>query len=216
MKESKVQRRREDAPVDTQAAASSFETMLALEAVHSDTDLARILDTDMARIFSVNQNDGMLQTAPRPVSRTDVWELLNQCLANCVDLHNQCKQAQWNVTDTVALAPCFAQTAEAVENYADRLAACLASLGGVPAGAFDTVAERSGLNAYPSTRLRDHQHADAVASALAVMSVSLRADLVTMGRGCDRQTSALLQALSRSIDWHLDRVTTHTQPVAAG
>ena len=57
-------------------------------------------------------------------TRVQVIELLNQRLADCIDLQTQCKQAHWNVKGPsfIALHKLFDEINEDVEEYVDLLA----------------------------------------------------------------------------------------------
>ena len=56
--------------------------------------------------------------------RAEVIELLNDRLADSVDLQTQCKQAHWNVRGPqfIALHKLFDESYQAVEEYVDLLA----------------------------------------------------------------------------------------------
>jgi hypothetical protein len=57
-------------------------------------------------------------------SRIEVITLLNQRLADAIDLQTQCKQAHWNVKgrDFIALHQLFDKVNESVEEYIDLIA----------------------------------------------------------------------------------------------
>src|SRR5438876_11909198 len=84
-------------------------------------------------------------------TRREVCTLLNQRLADCIDLETQCKQAHWNVKGPtfVALHKLFDEVNEAVEEYVDLLAERVVQLGGIAEGTAGVVAERSTLVDYP-------------------------------------------------------------------
>jgi hypothetical protein len=58
--------------------------------------------------------------------RTEINALLNQRLADAVDLQMQMKQAHWNVKGPsfIGLHELFDKVAEAVESYVDMIAEC--------------------------------------------------------------------------------------------
>src|SRR4051812_1926655 len=66
-------------------------------------------------------------------ARRRMVPLLNQQLADCLDLQGQCKQAHWNVKGPafIALHELFDKVSEAIEGYADLIAERLVQLGGV-------------------------------------------------------------------------------------
>src|SRR5713101_3700852 len=83
--------------------------------------------------------------------RGQVVELLNQRLADAIDLETQTKQAHWNVKGAqfIALHKLFDEIYQAVEEYVDLLAERVVQLGGIAEGTVRVVAERSELTDYP-------------------------------------------------------------------
>src|SRR6185503_1168537 len=77
--------------------------------------------------------------------RTEVVSLLNQRLADSIDLQTQCKQAHWNVKGPhfIGLHKLFDEVNEAVEGYVDEIAERVVQLGGVAEGTAKVVAQRS-------------------------------------------------------------------------
>src|SRR5256885_642995 len=84
-------------------------------------------------------------------ARREAVGLLNQRLADCIDLQTQCKQAHWNVKGPsfIALHQLFDEINEAVEDYVDLIAERVVQLGGVAEGTARVVADRSSLDVYP-------------------------------------------------------------------
>src|SRR3954464_15044841 len=94
--------------------------------------------------------------------------LLNQQLADCIDLQTQTKQAHWNVKGPtfIALHELFDEVNEAVEGYVDDIAERAVQLGGVAEGTARLVAQRSSLPEYPATAVDGRGHVEALSSAL--------------------------------------------------
>src|SRR5918999_3557003 len=105
---------------------------------------------------------------PAP-ARAEVAGLLNQRLADCIDLQTMCKQAHWNVKGPqfIALHKLFDEINEAVEDYVDLIAERITQLGGVAEGTVRAVAERTALAAYPLTISKGEDHIAALSDALA-------------------------------------------------
>src|SRR6476661_3503198 len=84
-------------------------------------------------------------------ARVEVIGLLNQRVADCIDLQTQCKQAHWNVKGPqfIALHKLFDEINEEVEDYVDLLAERTVQLGGIAEGTVGVVAKRSTLVDYP-------------------------------------------------------------------
>src|SRR6266853_662847 len=68
--------------------------------------------------------------------RSELNALMNQQLANAVDLQTQIKQAHWNVKGPhfIGLHELFDQIDEALEGYVDLIAERIVQLGGVAEG----------------------------------------------------------------------------------
>src|SRR5260370_16672557 len=84
-------------------------------------------------------------------AREQVVVLLNQRLADAIDLETQTKQAHWNVKGAqfIALHKLFDEIYQAVEEYVDLLAERVVQLGGIAEGTVRVGAERSELTDYP-------------------------------------------------------------------
>src|SRR5207244_12448514 len=78
-------------------------------------------------------------------ARGEAVALLNQRLADCIDLQTQCKQAHWNVKGPtfIALHKLFDEINEDVEGYVDLIAERIVQLGGIAEGTVGVVADRS-------------------------------------------------------------------------
>src|SRR5207247_8327188 len=85
--------------------------------------------------------------------RSQVSDLLNNRLAEAIDLQTQVKQAHWNVKGPqfIALHKLFDEINDAVVEYVDLLAERVVQLGGTAEGTARVVAERSELPEYPLT-----------------------------------------------------------------
>src|SRR5438128_424695 len=120
----------------------------------------------------------MTTTAPRlyptkndlpEATRLEAIGLLNQRLADCIDLQTQCKQAHWNVKGPtfIALHKLFDEINEDVEAYVDLIAERIVQLGGIAEGTVGVVADRSTLLAYPLVLATGAEHVAAPSYARA-------------------------------------------------
>src|SRR5712672_4092031 len=102
-------------------------------------------------------------------TRRNVIAILNDRLADAIDLATQVKQAHWNVKgpNFIALHELFDKINEDVEDYVDDIAERAVQLGGVAEGTARTVAKRSSLSEYPVKTVDGHSHVEALSSALA-------------------------------------------------
>ena len=92
--------------------------------------------------------------------RVEAVALLNQRLADAIDLQSQCKQAHWNVKgeNFIALHELFDRVNEDVEDYVDLIAERSVQLGGTAEGTVRMVAKRSLVSEYSaaSAHWKDH------------------------------------------------------------
>jgi starvation-inducible DNA-binding protein len=146
-------------------------------------------------------------------TRAKVADLLNQRLADCIDLQTQCKQAHWNVKGRsfIGLHKLFDEINEDVEEYVDLLAERAVQLGGVAEGTARCVAERSSLSEYPLEISESEDHVDALSSALAAFGKVTRQDIDKLQQIGDADTADMLTDISRGIDKWLWFVEAHLQ-----
>src|SRR2546428_13534507 len=99
--------------------------------------------------------------------RSQVSDLLNNRLAEAIDLQTQAKQAHWNVKGPqfIALHKLFDEINEAVVEYVDLLAERVVQLGGTAEGTARGVAERPQLPEYPPPISTGGEHLWAPSSA---------------------------------------------------
>src|SRR3989442_1435237 len=115
-------------------------------------------------------------------SRLEAIGLLNQRLADCIDLQTQCKQAHWNVKGPtfIALHKLFDEINEDVEGYVDLIAERIVQLGGIAEGTVGVVEGRSTLVDYPLTLSTGAQHVAALSDALAMFGRTVRLGIQAM------------------------------------
>src|SRR5712672_4062145 len=84
-------------------------------------------------------------------TRHAMIKVLNQQLADVIDLGLQTKQAHWNVKGPhfIGLHELFDKAAEELEEFTDDIAERAVELGGVAQGTIQTVSDDSRLAAYP-------------------------------------------------------------------
>ena len=142
-------------------------------------------------------------------TRAEVVTLLNQRLADSIDLQTQCKQAHWNVKGPqfIALHKLFDEINEAVEEYVDLLAERIVQLGGIAEGTVGVVAERSSLIDYPIGISSGSEHVAALSDALAGFGRTTRIGIEEMNELEDADTADILTEISRGVDrwlWCVD------------
>ncbi len=145
--------------------------------------------------------------------RSELNALMNQQLANAVDLQTQMKQAHWNVKGPhfIGLHELFDQIDEAVEGYVDLIAERIVQLGGIAEGTARMAAERSRLEEYPLDIADGHAHVEAVARALSTFGHEVRKTIDEAEELDDADTADIFTEISRGIDKWLWFVEAHTQ-----
>ena len=145
--------------------------------------------------------------------RTEVNLLLNQRLADAVDLQMQMKQAHWNVKGPsfIGLHELFDQVAEAVEDYVDKIAERVVQLGGVAEGTVRLSAARTRLAEYPLEIAEGMAHVEGVARALSTFGQAARSTIDEANALDDADTADLFTEVSRGIDKWLWFVEAHSQ-----
>lgn len=140
-------------------------------------------------------------------------KMLQQRLAEAIDLKLQAKQAHWNVKgpDFIQLHELFDQTATLAEGYVDLIAERITTLGGTAEGTLQAVQGRTSLETYPLDIHEGPAHVDRVAAALGAFSRSLRAGIGEAEGVGDGDTADLLTEVSRGVGKQLWFVEAHLQ-----
>ncbi|PYP56638.1 MAG: DNA starvation/stationary phase protection protein Dps [Gemmatimonadetes bacterium] len=163
-------------------------------------------EREPARLFST-KND-----LPESI-RVEVIPLLNQRLAECIDLQTQCKQAHWNVKGPsfIGLHKLFDEINESVEGYVDLIAERIVQLGGIAEGTIGAVEGRSTLVDYPLTISTGAEHVAALSDALAGFARVARVGIEEMQELKDADSADMLTDVSRGVDQWLWFVEAHQQ-----
>src|SRR3989449_839705 len=161
-------------------------------------------ERDSARLFST-KNDLPEST------RAEVIPLLNQRLAECIDLQTQCKQAHWNVKGPsfIGLHKLFDEINESVEEYVDLIAERVVQLGGIAEGTIGVVEGRSTLVDYPLTLSSGAEHVAALSDALAAFGRTARLGIEEMDELKDADSADMLTEISRGVDqwlWFVEEI----------
>lgn len=146
-------------------------------------------------------------------TRTSMVKLLNERLADCLDVALQAKQAHWNVKGPsfIALHELFDDVADMLRDHSDTIAERATALGGVAEGTVQSIAGRSKLPAYPLTLRSGIDHVAALATSLAAFGKSVRAAIETAEKAGDAGTADLFTGVSRDVDQKLWFIEAHTQ-----
>jgi len=145
--------------------------------------------------------------------RESLLKLLNERLADALDLVHQSKQAHWNVKGPQfqMLHELFDDVAEHAEDYADLIAERAVALGGTAEGRVQTVAKATTLPEYPALAASGTAHLAALISAQAVFTTRVRSAIDACATAGDAATADLFTEVVREADKDLWRLEAHTQ-----
>ena|ERR1700677_4437791 len=147
-------------------------------------------------------------------TRGEMIKLLNQHLADILDLGLQVKQAHWNVKGHhfIGLHELFDKVAEELEEYTDSIAERAVQLGGNALGTIQAVSKSSRLPAYPLDLVSGDTHASKVADALATFGASVRKAIDEANNSGDLDSANLFTEVSRGEDKLLWMFEAYLQP----
>jgi starvation-inducible DNA-binding protein len=145
--------------------------------------------------------------------RSELTALMNQRLADAVDLQMQMKQAHWNVKGPsfIGLHELFDKVARSVEGYVDQIAERIVQLGGIAEGTVRLAASRTRLPEYPLEIAEGMAHVEGVARALSTFGKEARATIDEANALDDADTADLFTEISRGIDQWLWFIEAHSQ-----
>ena len=142
-------------------------------------------------------------------TRARVEKLLNERLAEALDLGAAAKQAHWNVKGPhfMALHELFDAVHGSIEEHVDNLAERITALGGTALGTIQAANRGSGLPPYPEQLSDGEAHVAALADRLADFGARVRKSIGAAGDLEDEGTADLLTGISRELDkqlWFLE------------
>ncbi len=145
--------------------------------------------------------------------RKRIVELLNQQLADSLDLYSQTKQAHWNVKgpDFYQLHLMFDEHAGHVVGWIDMLAERAVMLGGYATGTVRMSAAASRLPEYPTDVTGGMEHVAALVDRWSAYAASTRAGIDVADEAGDQDSADLLTEISRQVDMDLWFQEAHLQ-----
>lgn len=146
-------------------------------------------------------------------NRQQLCELLNQRLADSMDLYSQAKFAHWNVKgkDFYQVHLLFDTVAEHVEEGIDLIAERVTALGGIARGTIRQAAEASALDEYDLDANSSMEHVRALADRLAEVANSAREAIDQADELEDQATADLFTDIVRQLDQDLYFLEAHLQ-----
>lgn len=149
-----------------------------------------------------------------PAERRDrLIAMLNQHLADTLDLSTQAKQAHWNVKgkDFYQLHLLFDEIASELAGFVDLLAERATSLGGYATGTTRMAAEQTALPEYPSEAVEGMEHVAALVERFGLYTSRIRAGIDEAAQLGDQATADLYTEIARAADKRLWFLEAHLQ-----
>jgi starvation-inducible DNA-binding protein len=146
--------------------------------------------------------------------REGLVDLLNQQLADTLDLYTQTKQAHWNVkgAEFYQLHELFDDLAARLPEFVDIIAERATALGGMAMGTARMAAANSRLDEYPTDVIDSLQHVQALAERYANYAATTRAAIDTaIEEYGDQSTGDIFIDISREVDKSLWFLEAHLQ-----
>jgi len=161
----------------------------------------------MAKVRTTTRNDLDARLRERMIG------LLNQQLADVLDLYTQVKQAHWNVKGPhfIALHELYDKLAEELEDPIDDIAERVTALGGVARGSARIAADESRLPELPLASLDGLKLTALLADRYAALAKSTRAAIGSADDAGDADTADLFTGISRGLDKALWFLEAHLQ-----
>lgn len=144
-------------------------------------------------------------------TRSDSVVLLQQSLAEALDLYSHAKQAHWNVKgpNFISLHKLFDDIGGVMIEYIDEIAERLVELGGLAQGTVKEAAKVSKLPEYPPGITQEGDHVKGLLASLSVFAKSTRAGIDAAALAGDADTADLFTEISRGIDKYVWFVEAH-------
>jgi starvation-inducible DNA-binding protein len=148
-----------------------------------------------------------------PEVRHKMVEVLNQQLAQTLDLYTQTKQAHWNVKgpEFFQLHELFDRIAEDLFGFIDTIAERATALGGYACGTARMAAANSNLPEYPREAIDGRQHIEALIDRLSRYTASNRRALDAAQNEDDAATADVFTDVARMADKNLWFLEAHLQ-----
>jgi len=151
-------------------------------------------------------------TLPEKV-RIQMEAILQDRLADSIDLTIQAKQAHWNVKgpNFIALHELFDKIAEESESYPDLIAERIVQFGGIAEGTLQVAANRTSLPNYPLIATTGKEHIEALSHALASYGELILTTIKQAAELQDPATADIFTQISRGVDKNLWFIEAHNQ-----
>ena len=147
----------------------------------------------MPEAFVSNLNDN---------TRQQMIGLLNERLADAIDLTLAVKQAHWNIKGSsfIGIHELLDDVADRCREHADLIAERCVILGGQAKGTSQVVVEETSLAPYPIDAQHQSHHVDALKDRFMNFGGKLRESIDAAGDAGDEDTADLFTEVSRTVD----------------
>src|SRR5487761_2149239 len=148
--------------------------------------------------------------------RRNVIAVLNDRLADAIDLQSQAKQAHWNVKGPqfIALHELFDKISDLTLEQIDEIAERVTALGGAAEGTVAVASKRSKLKNYPLSITSGKDHLYYLSTQIAAFGKAVRAAIDDTAKFGDADTADLFTGISRELDKYLWFLEAHLQDKA--
>src|ERR1700737_2837796 len=146
-------------------------------------------------------------------TRRNVIVILNDRLADAIDLQSQVKQAHWNVKgpNFIALHELFDKISDLVLEQIDEIAERVSSLGGTAEGTVAVAAKRSKLKNYPLSITAGRDTLFYLSAPISGFGKAGRTAIDETAKLGDADTADLFTQISRELDKYLWFLEAHLQ-----
>ena len=194
-------------------ASGRIEAIAALSFWQMVSDTYPVMEAGLAMVTATSTHMYSTTVDIPADKRSNLVALLNQTLADTLDLKTQVKQAHWNVKGMqfIALHEMFDGFATILEGYVDMVAERVTALGGVAMGTARIAARDSSLSEYDLEAVSGEAHVRALAKQYGHYAAQVRAAIVTAEANDDADTADLYTEISRQIDKDLWFLEAHLQ-----
>lgn len=135
-------------------------------------------------------------------ARKEMIAVLNERLADTIDLSHAVKQAHWNLKGTgfIGVHELLDDVTANLRNGADDMAERIAMMGGLAQGTSKTVAEKSSLEPYPTDIVKIEEHVAALVERYNAYTTKLREGIEAADEAGDEDTADLFTEVSRAAE----------------
>lgn len=146
-------------------------------------------------------------------TRVLISAVMQDRLADSIDLMMQAKQAHWNVKgpDFIALHEMFDKISEDAKEYVDLIAERIVQFGGTAEGTLRMAVKRTKLPEYNVASFSGKDHVDSLSRALAHYGESVRGTIDQANEVRDAATADIFTEIARGVDKWLWFVEAHHQ-----